>query len=238
MSHRQEFERVRVILFDAVDTLLTPVPPVDAVYYQAGSESGSRYTRGEIGGRFKSAYLRHHLAARTSESQELLRWRSVVADVFDDVVEDQDRLFARLWEYFSLPSAWQVYPEVMSVWGELEQRGFVLGIASNFDSRLLSICEALPPLDRAQHVFCSSKIGFSKPSREFFLEIARQLRAEPREILLVGDSRDHDVAPARAAGWHALWVNRTSRGVDTACLSTDTIRSLGELPGALPSGTR
>ncbi len=52
-------------------------------------------------------------------------------------------------------------------------------------------------------------------------EMERRLRAgtvgspcAPGEMLFVGDNQSHDVEAARAAGWHAIWVNRFHADAD------------------------
>ena len=95
-----------------------------------------------------------------------------------------------------------------------------LGVASNFDSRLQTICDALPPLANCPQRFISSQIGFRKPATAFFRALEQQLGLQPAQILLVGDDLDNDYRGARQAGWHAvLLTRRGSAGVpDVPCI--------------------
>lgn len=47
---------------------------------------------------------------------------------------------------------------------------------------------------------------YGKPHRPLFDALARALSLEPARLLMVGDSLEHDVAGARAAGWSTLLV--------------------------------
>ena len=219
---------VRMILFDAVGTLIRPREPVAETYHAAARRYGSQWSVPEIARRFPAAMRRHMgvgdeadvpEAVRapaaldrppTSEREERRRWQAIVAEVIDDVTSAQDQLFDELWNHFADWRQWEVYPDVREAWESLEQLGYQLGIASNFDGRLPPICRQLEPLSRAAHVFHSAGLGHAKPSLDFFRAIERQLGRPPHELLLVGDDRINDRLGAQAAGWHALLLDRTA----------------------------
>jgi putative hydrolase of the HAD superfamily len=116
-----------------------------------------------------------------------------------------DGCFDDLWAWFSTPAAWTIHPEAGDVLRQLAARGFVLGIASNFDSRLLGLVEALPELApvRGQCVI-SSLIGWRKPAREFFDHLTQLADCPVAEVLHVGDDQRNDVEGAIAAGLRAV----------------------------------
>jgi putative hydrolase of the HAD superfamily len=209
MSRRPESAcDVRIILFDAVGTLIHVRPSVAEVYRRVGLRYGSQLTAEQIGRRFRESLARHQNGGRTNEPRERQRWRTIVAEVLDDIPQAGDHPFEELWDAFRQPEQWSLYNDVAEVWEELRCRGRVLGIASNFDSRLRTICQGLPLLRDAENIFISSEIGFPKPHPQFFHGVQRALRAEPREILLVGDSVEYDVEGALSAGWQAYHLDR------------------------------
>jgi putative hydrolase of the HAD superfamily len=199
---------IRFVLFDAVGTLIRVRPSVVEIYLAVGSRFGSRLTREQIRQRFAQSLTQFYDGGPTDEARERERWRAIVSDVLHDVSDARDRLFEQLWEAFGRAEQWSLYHDVAAVWTELQRRGRVVGIASNFDLRLQRICRSLPPLDTATHCFVSSQIGFLKPHPEFYRRVERELQATSAEILLVGDCRSHDVDGARAAGWQAVHVDR------------------------------
>ena len=141
----------------------------------------------------------------TSASIERQRWQQIVAATLNDVPDaDQDRVFDELWQHFSMPTSWQLDPDLLPIWSSLQHQGLLVGIASNFDERLVSVCRDLPPLNQADAIFHSAQLGFRKPSIQFFRAIELALQLDPTELLLVGDDLQADYQGARQAGWHAL----------------------------------
>lgn len=60
-------------------------------------------------------------------------------------------------------------------------------------------------------VVVSEEFGAWKPDPTIFAEALRLGKATAAEAVFVGDSAEHDIAGARAAGIRAIWVNRTGR---------------------------
>jgi putative hydrolase of the HAD superfamily len=162
----------------------------------------------EISERFRAALRAQEWSGRTSEELERDRWKSVAADVFSEFDGDFDAVFNDLWVHFGDSQNWKVYDDAIQTWHQIEAAGLRIGIASNFDQRLLDVARELEPLNRACHIFCSSEVGYSKPSPEFFRAVQDQLGLAPDEIMLVGDNWEDDVEGARAAGWRAVHLDR------------------------------
>jgi putative hydrolase of the HAD superfamily len=199
---------VRAVLFDAVGTLIYPDPPVAEVYCREGQKLGSSYSSREIASRFRAALARHHQGGVTSEELERERWRRIVYEVIDDIDDPQELLLGTLWQHFGAASSWKLFDDVAPAWQELAARGYLLGIASNFDSRLRTICHGHPPLDRCRHIFVSSEVGCPKPELQFYRTVESQLGLRLDQILLVGDDYAADVTGPQAAGWEAAWLRR------------------------------
>jgi putative hydrolase of the HAD superfamily len=211
-------------LFDAVGTLIYPDPPVAEAYHAAGQKFGSRLSVDEIRGRFRAALSANQACGEaTSEFRERDRWRRIVCSVLDDVTEGSEVLFEFLWQHFAQPQHWRTFDDVAAL-AELRTRGYRIGIASNFDDRLIRIAAAFPALAICEAVFVSSNVGFTKPDRRFFRAIEEQLAANPTRIALVGDDEISDVQGATEAGWRAVRLDR--RG---SISSPEAIRSLVEL---------
>jgi putative hydrolase of the HAD superfamily len=199
---------IRAVLFDAVGTLIYPDPPAAEVYYREGRKLGSGYSVDEVASRFRASIKRHHQAGAMSEELERERWRKIVYDVIDDVDDFQQTLLSTLWEHFGSPSSWRLFDDVASAWQELSSRGYLLGIASNFDGRLRSICRSHPPLHECEHIFASSEVGFPKPELAFYRTVEKQLALRPEQILLIGDDEAADVTGPMVAGWQVRWLRR------------------------------
>lgn len=210
------------ILFDAVGTLIDAAPPVPLAYQSIAATFGSRLTLDQIRQRFRRALHRGgdsqnpaSLArSATSEPAERERWREIVAEVIDDVpLAAADDLFAALWRHFAEPASWRLLDGAASTWRALRERGYRLGVASNFDSRLRTVLAGQPPLEDLadsdpSHLFISSEIGFPKPDPRFFRAVEERLQLAPSQILLVGDDWTNDIMGARSAGWSTVWFDR------------------------------
>lgn len=214
-------QQPRFILFDAVGTLIYPQPSVRDVYAHYGQNHGATLTAAQIQARFAPAFEKQEVTT-SNEALERARWQAIVADVFRELPETS-ALFESLWNHFAQSSHWALYPDVVETWTTLTQRGYTLGIASNFDVRLVSVCQGLPPLDHCQHLFYSSELGFPKPHPRFFAAIQERLAAEPGELLLVGDDPLRDYAGALAAGWQARRIARPAPS------AADTLSDLRQL---------
>src|SRR5438477_2036906 len=147
---------IRAIVLDAVGTLIHPDPLAPLVYAQVGKRWGSRHDPLAIKTRFLRAFEQEEqtdrrLGWRTSEAREIERWRHIVANVLDDVSNPED-CFEVLFEHFGRPEAWRCEPGTRTVLTELAERDFVLGMASNYDSRLHKVMAGKAELRAIQHV--------------------------------------------------------------------------------------
>ncbi len=194
----------RAVFFDAVGTLINPRPAPAEVYFEIGRRHNSRLTLDEIAHRFRAAF-RHEDAIdrehgwKTDEPREERRWRNIVAAVLDDV-GDGEACFRELWHHFSQPEAWSCVADAERVLAELSRRGYPLGMASNFDSRLRGVVAGLPELAPLHLLTISSEIGWRKPARQFFERLLSDTGSRAEEILFVGDDPLNDADGARAAG--------------------------------------
>ena len=100
----------------------------------------------------------------------------------------------------SLDNTFALDPDAMPVLAELRQRGYKIGLVSNWDGTLAATCDAVGLTPYVDYVGDSSVFGQAKPSPEFFLHVLKQLDVPPATAFHVGDHYDADVEGARAAG--------------------------------------
>jgi len=87
----------------------------------------------------------------------------------------------------------------------------------------------------------SGEFGIAKPDPAIFREGLRLGRATAEETVFIGDSPEYDVVGARAAGVHAIWMNRTGLPWSAASPPPPEVRSFDDirvLLGAPPTGHR
>jgi putative hydrolase of the HAD superfamily len=219
------------VIFDAIGTLLHPEPPAAVVYAQVGRRFGSRLTAADVGPRFARAFARQEQidqeqGLRTSEDREARRWRAIVAEVLDDV-SDAEACFQHLYQHFAQPQAWRCEAETAAVLDGLAGHGLLLGLASNYDSRLRTVVRGRPELRSARHLIISSEVGWRKPAPQFFEAVCRVVGLPAGRILFVGDDRVNDYEGALAAGLQAVLYDPTAQAAPTV----RRLQSLRELLG-------
>jgi putative hydrolase of the HAD superfamily len=104
-----------------------------------------------------------------------------------------------------------------------------LGIVSNSRSEpaVRQLLQALDLESAFEIVVSSGTEGVKKPDRAIFLRALDRMRLPAGAALFVGDDLDNDFQGARAAGLHAVWLNRAGTGADGAA---PEILSLSEVP--------
>ncbi len=95
-----------------------------------------------------------------------------------------------------------------SVQGFKRRIGLVTNGPAEVQRAKIALLEVEPLVD---FVLVSGEFGAWKPDPAIFAEALRLGGAPAAEAVFVGDSAEHDIAGARAAGIRTIWVNRTGR---------------------------
>ena len=95
----------------------------------------------------------------------------------------------------------RAYPEVPAVLARLRAGGARLAVVSNWDVSLHDVLERTGLRALVDAVVISAELGVAKPDPAIFRAALERLAgARAAEAIHVGDSVEHDVAGARAAG--------------------------------------
>ncbi len=207
---------IRAVFFDAVGTLIFPEPSAPEVYVAAAQRLGVKLDPAIVRARLWKAFNDEETLDRaahwvTSEEREYERWQRIVTASLPEV-EERDLCFHELFEHFAKPSAWRVNETAAACFDLLRQRGVTLGLASNYDARLLSVLDGhalLAPI--RERIVVSAATGFRKPSIAFFAEVMRIAQCEANEILFVGDDLVNDYEGAIASGLNAVLLDPRSQ---------------------------
>lgn len=228
---------IRVVFFDAADTLFHVKGSVAEIYLRHAAEFGFAQ-RPESLSAIKHAFGRAFrdapppIFAATEPAQikhsERLWWFDIVHNVFYRVgmFERFDDFFERVFHVFEEPESWQLFPETAQTLAALKAHGVELGIISNFDSRLFSVIRGLGLADMFDTVTISSLAQAAKPAPKIFQLALDKHAVDPEEALHIGDSLRDDVEGARKAGLHSLLLDREGTQQRTDIRS---IRALNEL---------
>jgi len=228
----------KVIFFDAGGTLFHPFPSVGEIYQRVAGRYGCEADAEQLEGSFREAWQKRDglssLVGHSSEKKERDWWHSLVLEVFSQMggVDDFESLFAELYDVFARPESWRLYPEALEVLKALRQKGKILGVISNWDSRLFQLLGGLGLEEYFRLVLASGVFGASKPGPRIFQEGLRRLDVQPYEAVHVGDSLEDDVNGCRAVGMDAILVDRfegARRKAVTRLKGLKTVRNLREL---------
>lgn len=110
---------------------------------------------------------------------------------------------------------------------DLADHGLRLGVVSNGCGNTSVLCDELGYSAHLAVILDSQRIGLSKPDPRFFARAAERIGIEPALLLMVGDSLERDIRPARQIGMQTAWLNP---GKPTRKSAADyQLRRLGEL---------
>ena len=218
---------IRAVVFDAVGTLIHPAVPAPQKYAEVAARYGCHSSVEEIRSRFLLAFRAEELLDRangwtTSEAREVERWRRIVAGT----ITDDDDCFRELYDHYARPDAWAVDADAARDFAGLRERGLVLGLASNYDSRLESVVEGHAELRGLRpNIVISSRVGHRKPGGAFFEAVQSLVGFSADEIAFVGDDVENDFEGAKAAGMAVILLDPRGRFPEIAV----RITKLGEL---------
>jgi len=202
--------KFRAILFDAAETLFTTKGSVGEIYGSIARQYGSSAPTDAI----QAAFARQFRGAGPLSTQDQKQWwKDVVYRVFSEVgmVNNFDQFFDQVYDRFRDSGGWVLYPETTEVLAELKERGFKLGVISNFDDRAYSVMRSLNILQFFESVTLSSETGYCKPDREIFDAAVRALGVVAAKILRVGVILHDVVEAAMRAGLSAVLIDRRNR---------------------------
>ena len=88
----------------------------------------------------------------------------------------------------------------------LAQRGFQLGVVSNGCGNVRQLCRDFDYAPYLSIIVDSREVGLFKPDPAIFLHAANQIGGEPASMMMVGDSFQRDVVPAKKIGMQTAWL--------------------------------
>jgi HAD superfamily hydrolase (TIGR01509 family) len=149
-----------------------------------------------------------------------------------------DTLADRLAAAFAGPAA-AALGRSRDVLCRLKAQGYRLGVVSNFYGNVEALCDeaGLSPL--LDVILDSAVVGLRKPDPRFFQEALARMGVAAQAGVMVGDSFDRDVRPARALGMRTLWLAPAhAAACPDPALVDGVLESLAELPDRLADWRR
>ena len=217
----------KAVFFDAGGTLFSPHPSVGEIYARVAKKHGILAESQKIETIFRSEFSKrdkmNSAGAHATEKNEKDWWRRLVWDVFQNAVGAHNDpplhlffapFFEELYDLFATAEAWKLYPETLGVLRFLKNKGLCLGIVSNWDSRLFSICKTMNINQYFDFILASAVVGFAKPDPKIFEKAIDLSHVKLEEAIHIGDSVENDIFGARNAGIDVVLVDRSGRMVE------------------------
>ena len=198
--------RIDAVLFDVGGTLILPRESVGKTYAQIARQEGfGTLDEQRIDQQFQAAWQSKGDFHYRQED-----WLRVVTQAFEGELEAKAirELFPSLYRRFEHASAWKIHQDTLPTLDMLADRGFRLGIISNWDQRLKPLLSSLRLDVFFEWVGVSCEVGFEKPSPVIFEHAIAKLGIPPERILFVGDQPSEDFEGARQVGMRSLLIDR------------------------------
>ncbi|MZH46425.1 MAG: HAD-IA family hydrolase [Nitrospinae bacterium] len=209
----------KAVFFDVGGTLIRVHPSVGDVYARHARPFGYSGSAQVLNEGFRKQWKKmggiESLGNQTGAEAEKNFWRTLVYEVFQPLggVERFDEYFDLIFEAFREKSNWRVYEDVIesNILETLKKRGVMMGIISNWDSRLNSTLENIGLAQYFDFILPSAVVGSAKPDKKIFEEALRICGVEPHEACHIGDEIRTDVAGAESVGIHPILLDRDNR---------------------------
>ncbi len=121
----------------------------------------------------------------------------------------------------------------------LHSRGFTIGVVSNGCGNVQVLCEDLGYAPFLATVIDSRRAGVAKPDPAIYKEAMARLGIPANTIMMVGDSFERDIVPARSLGMRTAWLHAGNGGACPDPSQVDLeLRRLTDLVPALDARER
>jgi len=213
----------KAVFFDVGGTLISVYPSVGGVYAKHARDFGFSGTVDELNKGFRLQWKKmggiESLGDKSGKQEEKKFWKNLVYEVFQPLggLDRFDEYFALIFEVFEEGSNWKIYEDVIEskIFQKLKERDVILGVISNWDSRLISTLENLNLADNFKFILPSAVVGSAKPDKKIFEEALRLSGVKPHEACHIGDEVKTDIEGARNIGIHAILLDRENRFGDS-----------------------
>jgi len=228
---------ISTVFFDVGSTLLRPHPSVAEVCRQVFADAGHEFDLATIEqympmvDQYYEDRYNENDAFWVSEEATSQVWVGMYSVLCDKLgLHDEAPLLARrVYEEFGRPDRWALYDDVVPALERLRERGVVIGIISNWDTRLVGVLAGLGVREYFGDVISSAAVGLRKPDPRIFELACTRIGAIPDRAAHVGDHHYADYCGALSAGMQAVLIDRSG----AAALDQVRIHSLDALEAAL-----
>ena len=227
---------LRAVFLDVGNTLVREQPSRFEIYALCAQSHGLEVTTERMNALMRAAHreLPREIAGAWRYTE---RWfESYIERIFcSDLGLPRERLeplSRELFARFADPRTFALFPGATELCEELHARGLVVGVVSNWSTRLPRLLADLGVSARTDFVLCSALERAEKPEEEIFRRALARAGVRADEALHAGDDLEKDFHGARRAGLRAVLVDHAGADRD-AHPRVCSLPELGEWIGRL-----
>ena len=229
----------KAVFFDVGGTLIHVYPSVGDVYAQYAHDFSFSGSAEALNEGFRKQWKKmggiESLGHQSGPKAERDFWYELVYEVFQQQggLERFEEYFDLIFEAFREKSHWRVYEDVIEsgVLETLKKKGVVLGVISNWDSRLISTLENIGLASYFDFILPSAVVGSAKPDKKIFEDALRRSGVAPHEACHIGDEIRTDVEGAQSVGIHSILLDRDNRFENPKTTKVTSFLDLVQKPG-------
>ncbi|MFD2670696.1 HAD-IA family hydrolase [Marinicrinis sediminis] len=220
MNVQQALTTYKAVFLDAGDTLVT-VPEAQETVQKYLAEKQFTAQPKQIEAFFREAFDRFYYQkeldaeAVCSPESDRTYWIGIYDYVLaqlgaqDKLQEDEiHRCCHELYDLFVSPSQYVLFPDVKPALAQLQQRGYKIGLISNFAPTLRAILEEKGILSYFDPVLVSTEVGIEKPNPRIFQMALEQSGLQSSDVLYIGDHEINDIWSPNQVGIDAVKIIR------------------------------
>ncbi|XP_071622735.1 haloacid dehalogenase-like hydrolase domain-containing protein 3 [Heliangelus exortis] len=236
--------RLRLLTWDVKETLLRLRQPPGLSYAAEARAHGVRVEPEVLNRAFQEVYrdqsrlFPNYGQGRGLSSQQW--WLDVVTQTFRRAGVREERILTpvaeKLYRDFCSARNWEELPGARETLRLCSQRGFRMGVVSNFDNRLENILTQCHLRQHFEFVLTSEAVGFAKPDRRIFERALRLGGVSPEQAAHIGDDYSRDYRAARAVGMHSFLLRAPGQGEEPEVPPEHILPTLGHLLALIEKG--
>lgn len=208
--------KYQAVFFDAGGTLLKVHPSVGHIYAHHARDHGFEGTADALDLEFREHWKKmggiESLGQQSGEVAERKFWKDLVHGVFAEHggLQNFDQYFDRIFDEFRKKENWRVFEDLTEsdILGKLKSRGIVLGVISNWDSRLPDTLESIGLAKYFDFILCSAVVGSAKPDGKIFQLALEKSGVSADKACHIGDEIRTDCEGASKLGIDSILIDR------------------------------
>ncbi len=215
LRHRVTLARVRVVLFDAGDTLIAFRRPMRILLQDFFIQHNEILKQDRIAEALEAVDPRNRAVMRTirTVSDERRMWLEIARDLLDVLLPRRRDLYPALARWFAdgfMDSCrhLKVFRDVGPTLRRLRARGYRLAVVSNWEPSLPLALDKLRLGKFFDTVVASAIEGVWKPDPKWFEIALQRLGMAPPYALTVGDNLERDIEAAKTVGIRGVLLDR------------------------------